>query len=84
MKPSEQSPNCSRVIKKLFDQYLDNKFLRCIEGAINVAIELNKQKLDLICYTGSTFVGKIIAGVAAKNLTPCILELGGKCPAFVD
>jgi len=28
-------------------------------------------------------VGKIVAGVAAKNLTPCILELGGKCPAIV-
>jgi aldehyde dehydrogenase (NAD+) len=28
-------------------------------------------------------VGKIVAGVAAKNLTPCILELGGKCPAVV-
>lgn len=48
-----------------------------------MAVELNKQKLDLICFTGSTFVGKIVAGVAAKNLTRCILELGGKCPAIV-
>jgi aldehyde dehydrogenase (NAD+) len=37
----------------------------------------------LICFTGSTFVGKIVAGVAAKNLTRCILELGGKCPTIV-
>lgn len=28
-------------------------------------------------------VGKIIAAAAAKNLTPCILELGGKCPAVI-
>lgn len=46
-------------------------------------MELNKQPLDYICFTGSTFVGKIIAGVAAKNLTPCLLELGGKCPLIV-
>lgn len=28
-------------------------------------------------------VGKIVAEVAAKNLTRCILELGGKCPAII-
>jgi len=38
----------------------------------------------LICFTGSTHVGKMIAQTAAKNLTPCILELGGKCPLIVD
>jgi aldehyde dehydrogenase (NAD+) len=37
----------------------------------------------LICFTGSSFVGKIVAQAAAKNLTPCILELGGKCPTIV-
>jgi aldehyde dehydrogenase (NAD+) len=25
-----------------------------------------------------------VAAAAAKNLTPCILELGGKCPMIVD
>jgi len=40
---------------------LDPDFIRCIEGAIDVAVELNKQKLDLICFTGSTMVGKIVA-----------------------
>lgn len=25
-----------------------------------------------------------MAEAAAKHLTPCILELGGKCPAVVD
>jgi aldehyde dehydrogenase (NAD+) len=83
MKPSEIAPHTSRAIKKLFDNYMDPKYFRCIEGGIDVAVTLNKQPLDLICFTGSTFVGKIIASVAAKNLTPCILELGGKCPAVI-
>jgi aldehyde dehydrogenase (NAD+) len=28
--------------------------------------------------------GRLVAMEAAKNLTPCILELGGKCPVIVD
>jgi len=38
----------------------------------------------LICFTGSTIKGKLVAEAAAKNLIPCILELGGKCPSVVD
>jgi aldehyde dehydrogenase (NAD+) len=38
----------------------------------------------LIFFTGSTEKGKLIASHAAKHLTPCILELGGKSPAIVD
>lgn len=36
-----------------------------------------------INFTGSTKVGKIIASIAAKNLKPCLLELGGKSPLVV-
>jgi acyl-CoA reductase-like NAD-dependent aldehyde dehydrogenase len=43
------------------ERYLDQDFIRCIEGGVDVAVELNSQKLDLICFTGSTFVGKIVA-----------------------
>jgi aldehyde dehydrogenase (NAD+) len=39
---------------------------------------------DKIIYTGSTEKGKLVAQSAAKNLTPCILELGGKSPMIVD
>lgn len=63
---------------------MDQDFIQLIEGAIPVAVAVNKLPLDLMCFTGSTMVGKIIAETAAKNLTPCILELGGKCPCVVD
>jgi aldehyde dehydrogenase (NAD+) len=39
---------------------------------------------DHIFYTGSATVAKIIATAAAKHLTPCSLELGGKCAAVLD
>lgn len=41
-------------------------------------------KFDLIHFTGSTTVGKIIAKKAAETLTPVTLELGGKCPCVID
>ncbi|WP_082825436.1 aldehyde dehydrogenase [Marinomonas sp. TW1] len=34
-------------------------------------------------FTGSTRVGRIIAGIAAKHLKRCLLELGGKSPLIV-
>jgi aldehyde dehydrogenase (NAD+) len=35
-------------------------------------------------FTGGSEKGKLVAGAAAKNLVPCILELGGKSPCIVD
>lgn len=43
-----------------------------------------KEKFDLIFYTGNDTVGKIIMAEAAKTLTPCVFELGGKSPVIVD
>jgi len=42
LKPSEIAPATSRVLKKFVDRYLDQDFIRCIEGGIDVAVELNQ------------------------------------------
>lgn len=49
-----------------------------------MAKTLASSKFDLILFTGSTRTGTSVAIEAAKNLIPCILELGGKCPVIVD
>lgn len=49
-----------------------------------MAIRATSSPVDLIIFTGSTEKGKLVAAAAAKNLVPCILELGGKSPAVVD
>jgi acyl-CoA reductase-like NAD-dependent aldehyde dehydrogenase len=41
------------------------------------------QAWDHILFTGSPAVGKIVATAAANNLTPVLLELGGKSPIIV-
>jgi aldehyde dehydrogenase (NAD+) len=84
LKPSEMAPASSAVMKKFVDKYLDNDAFQVVEGAVEVAVALNKLKVDLFCFTGSTQVGKIVAQQAAKNMVPCIMELGGKCPAVIN
>uniref|UniRef100_A0A383WQ86 Aldehyde dehydrogenase domain-containing protein n=1 Tax=Tetradesmus obliquus TaxID=3088 RepID=A0A383WQ86_TETOB len=39
--------------------------------------------VDKIAFTGSTEVGRKIAGQVAQSLKPCTLELGGKSPVVV-
>lgn len=38
----------------------------------------------MIFFTGSTNVGRDVLRSASVNLTPCVLELGGKSPCIVD
>lgn len=84
VKPSEMSPCIAEMIKKLVDSYLDPKAIAVVNGGPELGKKMNTQRFDLICFTGSTQVGKIVAAEAGKNLVPCILELGGKCPFIVD
>ncbi|KAK5001337.1 hypothetical protein LTR28_012769, partial [Elasticomyces elasticus] len=44
---------------------------------------IEDSRVKKINFTGSTQVGKIIAELAARNLKPVLLELGGKAPAIV-
>jgi aldehyde dehydrogenase (NAD+) len=84
LKPSELAPHSSGVIKKLFEKYLNPEFFQVIEGRVEVAKAVTRLPVDVICFTGSTMTGRLVAIEAAKNLVPCILELGGKCPVIVD
>lgn len=49
-----------------------------------MAIKLTSMKLDKIVFTGSSQKGTLVAQACAKNLVPCVLELGGKSPTIVD
>ena len=84
VKPSEFTPEVSIMIQKLVEKYMDKEAIAVVNGNYELAKKMNSQEFDLICFTGSTFVGKIVATEAARNLVPCILELGGKCPFIVD
>ncbi len=84
LKPSELTPNTSRIIAKIISQTFDENHVKVTEGGIEVAQDLLSQRWDSIFFTGSVTVGKMVAKAAAENLTPVTLELGGKSPCIVD
>lgn len=83
-KPGSYAPACSHTISRLVHKYLDRACIRVAEGDRAVTAALLDERFDKICFTGSGFVGKLVLEKAAKHLTPCILELGGKSPCLVD
>lgn len=70
IKPSEMSPESSRVCRKIVEKYLDNECFKVVEGGADVSIACSQLKWDKICFTGSSEKGKLVAQAAAKNLTP--------------
>lgn len=65
-------------------KYLDSGCFAVCQGGPDIAQAVTQARFDSIVFTGSPAKGKIVAEAAAKNLIPCILELGGKCPVVVD
>ncbi len=84
LKPSELTPNTSRIISKIVSTVFEKSQVEVIEGGIDTANKLLTKRWDYIFFTGSVAVGKIVAQAAALNLTPVTLELGGKSPCIVD
>ncbi|KAL6583432.1 hypothetical protein OROMI_005510 [Orobanche minor] len=84
VKPSDQAPACSSLLKRTIPRYLDTKAIKIVEGGSDVAEQLLQKPWDKIFFTGSPRVGRIVMSAAAKHLTPVTLELGGKCPVIVD
>jgi len=84
VKPSELTPNTSKIIHKIISASFDENHVEVKEGGVEVAQDLLSKRWDSIFFTGSVAVGKIVAKAAAENLTPVTLELGGKSPCIVD
>jgi aldehyde dehydrogenase (NAD+) len=83
LKPSEIAEATSQQTAEMVPKYLDPEAVAVVLGGIPETTALLAQKWDLIFFTGSPPVGKIIHQAAAKNLTPAVLELGGKNPTIV-
>ncbi|MCX7569120.1 aldehyde dehydrogenase [Tumebacillus sp. DT12] len=83
LKPSELTPHTSAVIARICQEAFPEEYIAVVEGGVEVSTSLLAEPFDLIFFTGSTQVGKIVAEAAAKHLTPVVLELGGKSPAVV-
>ena len=84
LKPSPYSQYTSEVMQMIIDDTFDKEYITMIQGHRDVNQALLAQKFDFIFYTGSPDMGRVVMEAASKNLTPVVLELGGKSPCIVD
>lgn len=86
VKASEYAPATAQILKQIIEESFEPQHvLFCAgDGATVIPELMNGFVFDHVFYTGSTAVGKIIYGMAAKNLVPVTLELGGKSPCIVE
>ena len=79
IKPSELTPLVGSTIGEIFDKAGAPKdLLQVLTGNGRTGAALVDAAPDKIMFTGSVATGRRIAEAAAKNLTPVVLELGGK------
>ena len=83
LKPSELTVHSSGLLAELLGKAFDPAYLSVVSGGVAETTELLEQRFDMIFFTGSVPVGKIVYQAAAKHLTPVVLELGGKSPVII-
>ncbi len=81
-KPAEDTPVSATIVGRLaIEAGFPPGVLNVVHGygpdSAGAALTENPD-VDRITFTGESGTGKIISGVAARNLTPVSLELGGK------
>jgi len=85
LKPSEITTATEAVMQQIIAETFEPYYVSYVtgEGAAVIPEMMQQFKFDHVFYTGGTAVGKIIYRLAAEQLTPVTLELGGKSPCVV-
>ena len=85
LKPSELAPATEKIIVKIIEETFAENYVKVITGNGSEVVPalMNQFKFNHIFYTGSTTVGREIYKLAANDLIPVTLELGGKSPCIV-
>jgi len=78
IKCSSKSSACTRVVVEIVRRTFKPEYVTVVEGGHDVADMLLEERWDKIFYTGSPAVGRHVMEMAARNLTPVALELGGE------
>lgn len=86
VKPSEWAPATSAVIEKIIKEIFTPDYISMVQGdgALLVPALMQSFRFDHVFYTGSVPAGKLIYQMAAHDLVPVTLELGGKSPAIIE
>ena len=84
LKPSPYVPTVSQVIADMVAESFDSEYIAVVQGNRDVNGVLFDIRWDIIFFTGSPALAKTVMAAASKNLTPVVLELGGKSPCVID
>ncbi|MFD2527065.1 aldehyde dehydrogenase family protein [Flavihumibacter stibioxidans] len=86
LKPSEYAPATDALIKKMISETFAPEEIMVVQGdgATVLPAMMNHFRFDHVFFTGGTTVGRIIYQMAASQLVPVTLELGGKSPCVVE
>ncbi|OHC69612.1 MAG: aldehyde dehydrogenase [Rhodocyclales bacterium RIFCSPLOWO2_02_FULL_63_24] len=83
VKMSEFTPCTGELLAELVARYFTEDVVTVVLGDAAVGAEFARLPFDHMLFTGSTRVGHDIMRMAADNLTPVTLELGGKSPVIL-
>ncbi len=78
LKASSKSAASTAVLKKLVAETFPEEYVTVVDGGHDAADMCLGARFDKIFYTGSPKVGSHVMEMAARNLTPVALELGGE------
>ena len=84
LKPSPYVPAVSEALARFVADTFDERLVAVVQGNRSVNAQLFAQRYDLVFFTGSPALGRVVAAAQAPYLTPLVLELGGKSPCIVD
>jgi len=84
VKPAHYSENVSRAISDLIRSNFPPEYINVVTGDRTVNQAVLEERYELIFFTGSPSLGRIVMEKASRHLTPVVLELGGKSPCIVE
>ena len=84
LKPSPYVPHVAEALEELVHDCFDEEYVAIVQGHRDVNTALLNERYDIIFFTGSPDLGRVVMRAAAEHLTPVVLELGGKSPVVVD
>jgi acyl-CoA reductase-like NAD-dependent aldehyde dehydrogenase len=84
-KPSEYTPGVGVwLADSLAEVVPDRALLQVVVGYGDTGAALCRAEIDKLAFTGSTATGKKVMAACAENLTPVLIEAGGKDAFIVD
>ncbi|MBA3488284.1 MAG: aldehyde dehydrogenase family protein, partial [Longispora sp.] len=84
-KPSEYTPAVGQFLVDAFARVVpEHPVLQIVHGIGSTGEALVRSAVDKIAFTGSTNTGKRVMAAASDNLTPVLLECGGKDAMIVE